>query len=43
MPCGYSFSHLEYPFYLNTTFSRIKIEFYSIKMIFSCKRQINDK
>jgi hypothetical protein len=31
MPWGYSFSHSEYPLYLNTTFSRVNIEFYSIK------------
>jgi hypothetical protein len=38
MPCGYSFSHLEYPLYLSTTFSRVNIEFYSIKNQFLSKK-----
>jgi hypothetical protein len=47
MPCGYSFSHPEYPLYLSTTFSRVNIEFYSRKNDFLSKKvnksQIKDK
>jgi hypothetical protein len=47
MPCRYSFSHLKYPLYLSTTFSRENIEFYSRKIDFLSKkvnkRQIKDK
>jgi hypothetical protein len=38
MPCGYSFSHSKYPLYLSTTFSRVNIEFYSIKNDFLSKK-----
>jgi len=38
MPCGYLFSHPEYSLYLSTTFSRVKIEFYSRKKWFSLEK-----
>jgi hypothetical protein len=38
MPCGYLFSHLEYPLYLGTTFLRENIEFYSRKNDFLSKK-----